>query len=103
VNLRHGPGTYAVTDTKSERWGGRKAQEFTALTLSTYGDVCINCGLPGSTTADHVIPRSKGGAVYDIDNLGPSHLSCNSARGNRPLVVPDIPIENGMKHFTPSF
>ena len=66
MNLRHGPGTYADPDGKSERWGGRKAQAYVELTIQTYGDVCINCGLPGSDSADHVIPRADGGAVYDL-------------------------------------
>ena len=42
-------------------WGGREATRLTELTLATYGNVCHLCGLPGATTADHVLPRSRGG------------------------------------------
>lgn len=97
--IPHGPGLLADPTVPPERWGGRKAQRFTALCLSTYGRVCWNCGLPGADTADHVIPRSTGGAVYNLDNLAPSHARCNKARGNRPRIAPVIPIESGMAYF----
>ena len=100
LQLRHGPGVYADPTAKAERWGGRKAQQYVELTLVTYGDVCINCGRPGSDSADHIIPRADGGAVYDIDNLGPSHRRCNYARGRKPLRPVGIPIENGMEYLT---
>lgn len=98
--VRHGPGTYADPDAKPQRWAGRKAQQYVERTIAEYGDLCINCGLPGSDSADHVIPRADGGAVYDLDNLGPSHRSCNYSRGRKPLRRVGIPIESGMKYFT---
>lgn len=100
MQLRHGPGVYADSEAKPARWGGRKAQQYVELTLATYGDVCINCGRPGSDSADHVIPRADGGAVYDLDNLGPSHRRCNYARGRKPLRPVGIPIENGLAFFS---
>lgn len=100
MQLRHGPGVYADPDAPKQRWGGRKAQEYVARTLAEYGDVCIICGRPGSDSADHVIPRADGGAVYDLDNLGPAHLRCNSSRGRKPLRPVGIPIENGMRFFS---
>lgn len=65
-------------------WGGRLAAELTAATLAAKGTVCHLCGLAGSTTADHVVPRSLGGADA-VDNLEPAHRACNSARGTMPL------------------
>lgn len=100
LQLRHGPGVYADPDAKVQRWGGRRAQDYTRRTLEVYGDVCIICGRPGSDTADHVIPRVEGGAVYDLDNLGPAHGRCNSSRGRRQLRPVGIPIENGMRYLT---
>lgn len=99
VKLRHGPGSYADPDAPSEKWGGRKAQEYVRATIAAYGHVCINCGLPGSNSADHIIPRSERGAVYDLNNLGPSHRSCNYSRQAKPLRSVMIPIENGMSCF----
>jgi 5-methylcytosine-specific restriction endonuclease McrA len=71
----------------------------TALTLETYGRTCWLCGLPGADTADHVIPVSKGGAVYDLDNLGPAHGTCNYSRGNRPVDA-YAQVESGLAFFT---
>lgn len=65
-------------------WGGAEAQALTALTLATYGTVCHLCGRPGATTADHVLPRSRGGENV-LANLRPAHGRCNSSRGNMPL------------------
>lgn len=71
------------------RWGGRKAARLTRLMLATYGPVCHLCGEPidlarrwpdrDSATADHLVPRSRGGSD-DLANLRPAHLRCNSSR-----------------------
>lgn len=76
-------------------WGGRRAQRLTALCLSTYGTRCWLCGHDGADSADHVLPRSRGGSDH-IDNLRPSHFTrcptcgqrCNQARGNRITTRP---------------
>lgn len=98
--LPRGPGKLADPNLPAEKWGGRKAIEFVKLTLQRYGRVCWLCGLPGSTSADHIIPRSKGGAVYDLANLGPTHKRCNESRGNRDATGPEDVIENGLAYFT---
>ncbi|KTR77441.1 hypothetical protein NS234_07500 [Microbacterium oxydans] len=100
MNLPHGAGSYADPDAKTERWGGRKAQAYVDLTIQTYGDLCINCGLPNADSADHIIPRADGGAVFDIDNLGPSHRRCNYSRGRKPLRPVGIPVESGVGFFS---
>ena len=66
-------------------WGGRSAQELTALTLAEYGTICHLCGEPGADTADHIVPRSAGGDD-SLANLRPAHGPCNFARGDMPLV-----------------
>ncbi|GAA4178970.1 HNH endonuclease signature motif containing protein [Gryllotalpicola koreensis] len=96
--MNRGPGAVELV-TPAPRWGGRKAQEYVQLTLQTYGTVCWLCGLPGATSADHVIPRSKGGAVYNLDNLGPAHERCNESRGNRPADTYQL-IEDGLAWFS---
>lgn len=68
----------------SRRWGGRESQRLVALTLATYGTMCHLCRQPGATTADHLVPRSRGG-TDSLDNLRPAHLACNSARQDLPL------------------
>ena len=71
-------------DDQRPAWAGAYSTERTRLTLQTFGDRCHLCGLKGATTADHLIPRSKGGPDT-IENLRPAHLGCNSSRGDRDL------------------
>lgn len=102
--VNRGAGCMADPSLPTETWGGPRAKAFVDLTLETYGWVCWLCGLPITTrataTTDHVIPRSKGGAVYDLRNAGPAHRACNYSRGNRDTNGPASLIENGMAYFT---
>ncbi|MCQ9177218.1 HNH endonuclease [Corynebacterium amycolatum] len=66
-------------------WGGREATRLTRATLERYGDTCHLCGRAGATTADHLLPRSKGGD-NSLENLRPAHGQCNSRRGNMSIV-----------------
>ena len=100
--MKHGPGSMA-DPTITESWGGPKARKFVDLTLATYGWACWLCGLPirsrDEATTDHVIPRSKGGAVYDLRNAGPAHRTCNYSRGNRDHAGASALIEDGLEFF----
>lgn len=98
--IPRGPGLLADPSAPAVRWGGRKAQEYVRACLEHYGSVCWLCGLPGANTADHVIPRARGGAVYDLANLAPAHRKCNEARGTRTPAGPAAVIENGMAFFS---
>lgn len=68
----------------SRRWAKTIQQ-----VLTVKGDICWICGHPGATSADHVIERDAGGALYDLDNLEPVHhhpcptcgVRCNYRRG----------------------
>lgn len=42
--------------------------------------ICWRCGDGGADTADHVIPRSRGGSNA-VSNLRPAHASCNYSAG----------------------
>jgi 5-methylcytosine-specific restriction endonuclease McrA len=73
---------------------GRRGRPWRRLTqqLKAMGQPCWLCGQhidttlprthPMSWTADHVVPRSKGGAPT-LDNIRACHRSCNSKRGNK--------------------
>lgn len=63
------------------KWGGNTGAQLRAQCLAFHGDVCWICGQPGADSADHVLPRSLGGADV-LSNLMPAHLSCNQSRGN---------------------
>lgn len=55
---------------------------------------CYLCGLPltGETHMDHVIPLVKGGA-HSMDNLRPTHATCNLSKGNR--LLSELPWYSG--------
>lgn len=40
-----------------------------------------------SPTVDHIVPRTKGGSLDDMDNLQTAHFICNLVKGNRHTVV----------------
>lgn len=69
------------------RWedNARRRRQLVALVLRLKGRTCHLCGLPGATTADHVIPWAHGGR-NTLDNLEPAHGGCNSSRRDLPLV-----------------
>lgn len=63
---------------------GRPWQRIKARIVERDHGICHLCGLPGATTADHVIPHSRGGTDA-YDNLAAAHIDCNRIRGNRPV------------------
>ena len=38
---------------------------------------------PLAVEVDHIVPRSRGGAIYDLDNLQLTHSQCNRKKGAR--------------------
>ena len=78
---------------KLRKWGGRRAQSWSAAVLREQGRVCAlrleGCTLV-ATTADHVKPRSTHPHLqYDPANGRPSCSHCNSSRGARALRTVD--------------
>lgn len=61
--------------------------------IASKDPVCAICGNPIDMTApaksplacevDHIIPVSRGGAPYDVDNLQLTHAKCNRQKSNR--------------------
>lgn len=84
----------------SRRWAGAKSQKLVALCLDTYGPICHLCGRyvcpwcgkAGADSADHVVPRSRGGGD-GLDNLRPAHRCCNYRRGDKPIT--SVPLDLG--------
>ena len=86
--------------TMSRSWvrgGSSRWRRLVTLCIAMYGVRCHLCGLvvcpwcgrPGADTADHVIPKSRGG-LDDLDNLRPAHRCCNVRRGDKPVVRPPL-------------
>ncbi|MEV6300403.1 HNH endonuclease signature motif containing protein [Actinoplanes sp. NPDC051861] len=51
-------------------------------TILEGSPLCTLCRRRSATTADHIVPLSKGG-TNELTNLRPSCGPCNYARGNR--------------------
>lgn len=50
---------------------------------------------PMAVEVDHIVPRSRGGAYYDIDNLQLTHSRCNRQKGAKMATdYVDTKIEN---------
>ena len=100
------------------------------LTFLRCGVKCIRCGIKGSffvkerhigqnhnnfhlslyaidkfgkevlMTSDHIIPRSKGGAIFGITNRQTMCLNCNMRKGNKFNI---IDIKNGSFRYGKKF
>ena len=69
------------------KWGGRIAARLVRATLATYGTRCHLAGprcTGRATTADHLVPRSRGGPDV-LANLRPACAPCNRQRGDMTL------------------
>ena len=83
-----GPRCAACTRAWNQRFGSARERGYDAeyeankQFILMKSKICHICGLGGADSADHVIPRSRGGSNR-IENLKPAHLSCNLAAGGR--------------------
>lgn len=48
-----------------------------------YIDVTLPAFDPLAVEVDHIVPRSRGGALYDLENLQLTHSKCNRKKGAR--------------------
>ncbi len=68
-------------------------QKVRARAIASKDPICALCGnpidmeapahSPMSCQVDHIIPVSRGGSPYDIDNLQLTHAKCNHQKSNR--------------------
>lgn len=51
---------------------------------------CVICGHEfrdiACITVEHLIPKCKGGARHDPDNMAPAHYNCNHTKADRSLI-----------------
>ena len=79
--------------------------------LATLDPICALCHKPIdleapkfsplSVEVDHIVPRSRGGALYELDNLQLTHTQCNRKKGARMAedyadqeAINQVPISN---------
>ena len=68
---------------------GRPWSRVKARVIKRDHGICHICHQPGADSADHLVPVSQGGALYDMANLRAVHHSvyprCNLIRGDRSI------------------
>ena len=62
--------------------GSGKWQKLRIQILDRDGWVCVVCNKPAHTV-DHIVPRVRGGSMWEPSNLQSMCKSCNSAEGGR--------------------
>ena len=53
------------------------------LAIEKYGGKCFGCGSKKNIQVHHVIPRSKGGSVWDLGNLQILCAKCHQKKGGK--------------------
>ena len=77
----------AVKD-RSGTWGDQEQMTITRRELFARDRMCLYCGgelTLRTFTVDHIVPRSRGGALRDPANLAASCAGCNARKGDRLL------------------
>lgn len=67
----------------------------------TFIDVEAPAFSPLAVEVDHIVPRSRGGSLYELENLQLTHSKCNRKKGARMAedyaehtVVNPVPLSN---------
>jgi 5-methylcytosine-specific restriction enzyme A len=58
--------------------------------------VCMICGRAPSVEVDHILPVSRGGELYRLENLQGTCLWCNRSKGS------NVAGQAGRSHHTPT-
>jgi 5-methylcytosine-specific restriction endonuclease McrA len=70
----------------SKALGSKKWKDIRLKVLARDGRVCYICQ-GEATQVDHVIPRTKMGDMWDMENLAAICAKCNVRKGNKHLGV----------------
>lgn len=72
---------------------GPKWAETKKRAIASLDPICAICHRPIDLEApafsplavevDHIVPRSRGGALYELSNLQLTHSQCNRKKGNK--------------------
>jgi 5-methylcytosine-specific restriction endonuclease McrA len=67
----------------------------------TYIDIEAPAFSPLAVEVDHIVPRARGGSLYELDNLQLTHSRCNRKKGARMAedyvgheVINPVPLSN---------
>ena len=87
---------------RKHEWNKHEWNNARRRAIASKDPVCAICHRPIDLEAppfsplavevDHIVPRSRGGALYDLDNLQLTHSRCNRKKGAR--MDSDYPAES---------
>jgi len=67
----------------------------------TFIDLDAPAFSPLAVEVDHIVPRSRGGSLYELDNLQLTHSKCNRKKGAKmaddydgPVYTNPVPLSN---------
>lgn len=76
-----------------QKWNKTEWAQTRKRALATLDPICAICHRPIDLEAppfsplavevDHIVPRARGGALYELDNLQLTHSQCNRKKGAR--------------------
>ena len=76
-----------------QKWNKTEWAQARKRALATLDPVCAICHKyidleappfsPLAVEVDHIVPRARGGALYELDNLQLTHSQCNRKKGAR--------------------
>ena len=70
----------------SKALGSKKWKDIRLRVLARDGRICYVCG-GEATQVDHIVPRTKMGDMWDMDNLAAICAKDNRLKGNKQLGV----------------
>lgn len=76
-----------------QKWNKTEWAQARKRAIATLDPVCAICHrvidmeaepfTPLSVEVDHIVPRARGGSLYELDNLQLTHSQCNRKKGAR--------------------
>lgn len=79
--------------TRKQKWNKTEWANARQRAIASKDAICAICNKPIDLEAvkntplavevDHIVPRSRGGALYALDNLQLTHHTCNRKKGSK--------------------
>jgi hypothetical protein len=93
----------------NEYFGSKAYSRVARLVLRRDLYTCAACGSQSDLQVDHIVPRSLGGSVADLDNMQTLCAPCNAIKGASAMSLVQIRVARGLRspaspsrHWQPS-
>ncbi len=96
---------------RKPKWNKTEWAQARKRALATLDPICAICHKyidleapafsPIAVEVDHIVPRARGGALYELENLQLTHSQCNRKKGARMAedyaeehIINQVPLSN---------